>query len=207
MIFKPDEINTNDTTNKSLDSNNFDKRLEHNDLTENAKDNTKQNFDERISGEDKEQIETKELFDLFYNGWDKLSIDNKKDACDALFKEVASELNLNERPELVYKDLVDKDYGEYDFDNNLLLINNQYLNNGVETLKTIIHELRHAWQYQRAELPTSDQTVFDKLLSTNIDCYINPEDNYLAYFIQPMEMDAYKYTEAFIGKMGGEFSE
>lgn len=138
--------------------------------------------------------------------WKDASIEEKKEAISDLRDCVADDLGLKEKPEIKYfSDDVEEgdvpcgpdDYGCYVPEQNTLYINTKYIKDGRETAKTVAHESRHAWQYERAENPTTAQ---DYRFKENLapDHYIRPEDDRVGYYNQLVEVDARNY-EANIG--------
>lgn len=58
-----------------------------------------------------------------------------------------------------------------------------------EYAKTLAHELRHVWQYE---------TGSELLCCNNNTKYVNADDNYREYLLQPCEIDAREFADKFI---------
>lgn len=89
------------------------------------------------------------------------------------FADVLSQkLELSNRPEIgFYKG--DMEYcGAYKQWDNSIEINSRYFNNPKELVDTIAHEMRHAYQYQRAQL---QETQVDLMYKCNFENYISPQ--------------------------------
>lgn len=92
-----------------------------------------------------------------------------------------------------------KGYGLYSAKDNRIVISKAYLEvdgEGVESIKTIFHELKHAVQYH-AIAPNgniwgySQETLIAWV--NNFQCYIRPEVDPEGYFCQPVERDAFGF--------------
>lgn len=108
---------------------------------------------------------------------------------------ISDKLNLKNIPSVEFYEKEDLfNYGFYDTEQNYIGLNVYNFDNPIEIANTIIHELRHRWQVERINLPEGLQTDFDKILKFNDENYVAPEDNYRAYWIQPMEIDAREFA-------------
>lgn len=92
-----------------------------------------------------------------------------------------------------------KGYGFYSARDNRIVISKAYLEidgEGVESIKTIFHELKHAVQYH-AIAPNgniwgySQETLI--AWANNFQYYIQPEMDPEGYFCQPVEVDAFGF--------------
>ena len=93
-----------------------------------------------------------------------------------------------------YANDVPGDYGGFDKEKDTLFINENNLQDGPETADTVAHEMRHAYQYIRAE---ELETNRDLAFAENFARYIRPEQNQSAYEIQIVEKDAALYAQRF----------
>jgi|GEM_PF-5850644 len=131
------------------------------------------------------------------SNWKLLSDDDKKKAIENIALTIAKDLGLNRMPEIVIeKDLKNPDGlntgGNYYNVENIIKLNMDSIsNNGAVALTHIAHELRHAWQYQRAVNPVTD---LDKELAENIKNYVSLSVNPEGYRTQIMETDARSYA-------------
>ena len=129
--------------------------------------------------------------------WSQMTDGEKKDAIKDTMSHIAKDLDLITIPKLkFYKDGVGPD-GYYNSYNNHLNINIEktFLSDSKELLNTLVHELRHAFQHERANML---ETKEDALFRCNIDNYIVPEKSFYAYESQYVEVDARAYADAFI---------
>ena len=123
------------------------------------------NFDFDITDMDK-------LLDEFddYN-WEELSQDEKIELVDELVARIAEKLGLENIPEVIYYYDDPNNCGYYYSGMNLLGINACELDNPKELVNTVAHELRHAYQEQRALKP---ETEMDYKYLANLSNYISP---------------------------------
>ena len=138
--------------------------------------------------------ETRENLGAFeQNKWDNLSQVEKEQAIEKLRDSIAEDLQLKNKPNIVYYNLEDPgDYGGYAASTNTIYINRFNIDNAAETADTIAHESRHCWQHERAENPQTEQ---DYQFKENFENYTRPELNFEAYYSQPVEQDAREYAE------------
>ena len=80
-------------------------------------------------------------------------------------------LGLKERPDISYYDADKNDCGVYNQATHSVELNRSLLNDPDELIDTIAHELRHAYQHQKAMIPESE---LDLLYRVNFDNYISP---------------------------------
>ena len=114
----------------------------------------------------------KELMDKFDNSkWADLSEDERMDLVEQLVSKIADILGLNEIPEVMYFEDDPSNCGCYYSDLNILGINICELSDPKELINTIPHELRHAFQEQRALNP---ETEMDYKYLTNFKNYVSP---------------------------------
>lgn len=135
------------------------------------------------------------LADFKPENWEQLSLDEKKHSIEGLADSNADILGLQHRPRIdYYADDSSGDYGSYSGEGNSLAMNECNLSDGPETADTVAHELRHAYQYEHAQNPTSQQ---DLLFRENFDHYVAPEQDYAGYKDQTLESDARDYAQQF----------
>lgn len=147
-----------------------------------------------------------DLLDRFEpDNWERLSETEKYDAVTALVKEISKELGLKEEPFVFLIDREDGYCGSYAFGVNTIVLNKNGFNDPRELVDTIAHELRHAYQYMRAEDPI---TLEDLLFRVNFENYISPEYNrkgecvnFYDYYSQYIEADARAYAKAYTNAM------
>lgn len=209
-MFKLDsmsEIMNNQTEDfdidKRLDFFHFETETNH---LENDVDFDKRIFEER---NDREEIKDCDLISLYEimtlfepERFNEISVDEKAFVIDLLRDSLVEELQMENSPEIILADL-DNDVlcGFTLKELDAIVINTHYLYDGNEVRDTVIHEVRHFWQEERAELPEEEQTAFDKALKENLENYISPEDNYREYRYQLVEMDARGYATSLVEDM------
>ena len=140
-----------------------------------------------ISNETSENLESFEQ-----NKWDNLTMQEKEKAIENLRDSVASDLQLENKPNIAYYDKDDpSDFGGYAASTNTIYINRFNMGDAKETADTVAHESRHCWQHERADNPQTEQ---DYKFKENFEDYIRPEDDYRAYKNQIVEKDARDYA-------------
>ena len=102
--------------------------------------------------------------------WAYLDDAEKADTIEALSDKISELLGLRERPDISYYD-ADKNCGVYNHATHSIELNRSLLNDPGELIDTIAHELRHAYQHQKAMAPESE---LDLLYRVNFDNYISP---------------------------------
>lgn len=165
-------------------------------------------FDARVSEELEGQenvcdwFSLDEIVDLFEQEiFQQLSVEERYYIVDMLKDKLCEELRLENQPEMIVGELEDESIrGYYAPELNAIIVNASLFRDGMQLCKTIAHEIRHAWQEQRANLPEEMQTALDKALKENIENYICPEDNYREYRLQLVEMDARSFAEEVISE-------
>ncbi|MCC8130389.1 MAG: hypothetical protein LIO72_01360 [Ruminococcus sp.] len=124
--------------------------------------------------------------------WENLSEAEKEQAVERLRDSVAEDLQIKDKPTIVYYDNhVQGDFGYYDRRNNAVFVNRFYMDNPAETADTVAHETRHCWQHERADNPQTEQ---DYQFRENFKDYVRPEDDFYEYQNQPVEADAFSYA-------------
>lgn len=114
----------------------------------------------------------KELMDKFDNSkWADLSEDERMGLVEQAVSKIADILGLNEIPEVMYFEDDPSDCGCYYSGLNILGINVCELSDPKELINTVAHELRHAYQEQRAMDP---ETEMDYKYLKNLNNYISP---------------------------------
>lgn len=148
--------------------------------------------------------ETKRLLVFFRpENWERMDDDTKMDLIQRLVNEVGQSLDIDRIPTVNVAE-GDDAYGFYDSKDNVITLNKEFFAESKELVNTIAHELRHAFQYIRAERL---ETREDALYKVNLDNYISAisltDGGWLFfndYYDQYVEVDARafanKVTEA-----------
>lgn len=124
--------------------------------------------------------------------WERMSPEEQKEAITELRDCVATDLELDNKPEVKFYDVPDStDFDGYSAKENAIYINEYNMGDARETADTIAHESRHCWQHERAENPQTEQ---DYEFKENFEDYVSPSDDYQEYKNQPVEVDARQYT-------------
>lgn len=103
--------------------------------------------------------------------WAYLDDAEKADMIEALSDKISELLGLREHPGISYYDADKNDCGVYNQVTHSIELNRSLLNDPGELIDTIAHELRHAYQHQKAIAPESE---LDLLYRVNFDNYISP---------------------------------
>lgn len=137
----------------------------------------------------------------YKENWESFSNDEKKEAIFELVELISDRLGLDETPDIRYYAGNDLSYGAYNQYNNTIELNENKLYSFEETIDTVPHELRHAYQNQCARNP---RTITDVLYKINFENYISPEinwdgtyKNYLEYYDQLVEVEARAFAKLF----------
>lgn len=140
--------------------------------------------------------------------WQSLNEFEKKEILQHFKEAVATDLELNNIPELgYYYEENPVDFGIYSSADDKISINYFQLDYPENIVKTIAHEMRHCWQTERINLLEDVQNEFDKMLKFNDENYIQPYDNYCAYWNQPMEIDARLYSDHVMSTVFGNLKD
>jgi hypothetical protein len=143
---------------------------------------------------DKERAE-KTLSDFRPANWEQQNLDDKKQSIEQLANYHADILGIDNKPGVSYYNNRDpRDFGGYSPSANVLSINEDNLGDGPETVDTVSHEYRHAYQRQRSENPENER---DFMFQDNFRNYTKPEEDYEEYKNQILERDAREYAQRF----------
>ena len=131
--------------------------------------------------------------------WEKLTIDEQKEAMEKLADYNADILGIDVKPAIRYYHAEDpSDYGGFSQKENTIYINEYMIGNAAEAADTISHEYRHCYQHMRAEKLENER---DLEYRDNFENYIRPEDDYVSYKKQLVEADAESYAQAVCKKI------
>ena len=103
--------------------------------------------------------------------WENLSDGEKTDAINELASVIAKKLGIYEEPRIHFCDGQNGACGAFVPEENKIEINRNILTDPKEVVDTIAHEMRHAYQHQRAEML---ETWQDFLYRLNFENYISP---------------------------------
>lgn len=133
--------------------------------------------------------------------WSNLDDGEKEGIIESLSNEISDLLELEDQPNLFYYDADENDCGAYNQETNSIELNRNLLPNPSELIDTIAHELRHAYQYQKAMNPES---LLDMLYRVNFENYIFPvclgDGRFLFftdYYDQLVEVEARAFAKQF----------
>ena len=128
--------------------------------------------EEEFSFEDFDINSLSDVIDDFEeSNWNQLSDDEKLDIVNNAVKRISEKLSITEIPEVTFFEDDPSNCGYYYSGLNMLGINICELEDPKELLNTISHELRHAYQEQRAKNP---ETEMDYKYLANLSNYIAP---------------------------------
>lgn len=147
----------------------------------------------------------RDILDKFdEENWTDLSENEQMDLVEQVVYRIAEILGLNEIPEVMYFEDDPSNCGCYYSGLNILGINVCELSDPKELINTVAHELRHAYQEQRALNP---ETEMDYKYLTNLRNYISPifteNGDYILftdYQDQLLEAEARAFANLFSGK-------
>ena len=135
------------------------------------------------------------------DNWDIISDEEKLGLIMDLIDEVSDVLGIQIPPDFDFYLGEKEECGQYSYETNKILINDLYFTDSRVLLDTIMHELRHAYQHQRAEL---NETFEDAIFKFNFEHYISPifmDDGSIAFYMdyvgQYVEVDARVFARKF----------
>lgn len=156
-------------------------------------------------------VEIRLILDRFQSErWMELSNEERMDAISELGDEIARVLGLSSNPDIKYYEGHPCDCGYFDADDNSVWINKNNFDDPQEIVDTVAHEMRHAYQLERAK---KLETYEDFLYAYNFANYISPmmtEDGYVNftdYQDQLIEAEARAFARLFVIKKGDEVNE
>ena len=139
--------------------------------------------------------------------WASLSDEERISAIKEFADLLADRLGLDEAPEIVFFDTPPEELGAFVPGENVVKLNALYLDDAKEMVDTIPHELRHAYQHQRASSPVTKQ---DYAFKYNIENYITPGvdkngfwHSFSDYQDQLVEADARAFANLFSNREVG----
>lgn len=122
--------------------------------------------------------------------WQTYTKDYQKLLNVVLCNEVSKILNI-QMPNISYYSDIDLSHGQWIVGSDTIEINIENIDSAQYMFKTITHELRHLWQYQKTQNPITKED-FD--FKNNYDNYTKPESDYAIYSTQIIEQDAESFT-------------
>lgn len=136
--------------------------------------------------------------------WERLTDSEKVEAIKELAAVIGKKLEIEENPEIQFYNGQDGSCGAYIPDENKVEINRNTMDDPQEVVDTVAHEMRHAYQHQRAGL---QETWQDMLYKINFENYISPiplaDGKYLFftdYQDQLVEAEARAFANVFTDK-------
>ena len=143
----------------------------------------------------------KKVLDCFdENEWRLLTEDEKFQVMDEFCHVLSEKLDIKRQPWLKLFEDEWCYHGEYVPGVNMVKINRNILNEPGEVIGTIAHEVRHAYQYQRACI---GETKEDALYAYNFTHYLEPQKfngkyiNFIDYQNQLVEAEARAFAGLF----------
>lgn len=139
--------------------------------------------------------------------WEGLDIEDKKSVITGYIGNLTIGLDISKTPNVDIRPLPKNYCGAYNDKNNTIIINSALLDNPKELAGTISHEMRHAYQHERAG---KCETLQDALYKLNIENYIYPVKdeygnwcNYNEYEDQLVEAEADAFAKKITDRMEG----
>ena len=139
--------------------------------------------------------------DFQTKNWEHLSEDERTSRLQYLEDAMAKEQGRAPREVTTYQG---RGCGYYDNDNpGKLFVNQNYIDTKMpcdqyDAMNTVIHEGRHAYQYDCIEgkIRHSERKETVSMWEKNAEIYHKPSDNFSSYRFQPMEADANNFADA-----------
>lgn len=142
-----------------------------------------------------------DLMDEVRSSWDSLENVDKMKLCENFINVLSAKLELENPPSCkFYQNEEDGDFGFYSKADNTININTNQFNDPNETINTLAHEMRHAYQNERADI---GKTYTDELYKCNLENYIGLEFvdgycvNFFEYYNQFVEVEARAFADMF----------
>lgn len=136
--------------------------------------------------------------------WERLTDSEKAETIKELASVIGKKLGIKENPEIQFYNGRDGSCGAYLPDENKVEINRNTMDDPQEVVDTVAHEMRHAYQHQRAGLQETWQDILYKI---NFENYISPiplaDGKYLFftdYQDQLVEAEARAFANIFTDK-------
>ena len=103
--------------------------------------------------------------------WERLSETDREILVSELISIISDKLGMDETPSLqFFEDSINK-CGTFVWGDNTIEINKNIFSDPKKVVNTVSHEVRHAYQYERAQ---KQETYTDKLYKLNFENYISP---------------------------------
>lgn len=145
------------------------------------------------------RYETETLMPFKQGQWERMSVEEQKASLEQLTEYNAKVLDIENPPAIIYYENMDlSDCGAYSESENVIMINERNMGDGIETADTISHESRHCYQYERAKKLENER---DLAFREGLEQYVRPEDDYAGYKNQLVERDARAYADVVKGKI------
>jgi len=159
-------------------------------------------FEDEIAIDFKTTDRIKSVVDIIKSeAWETLSETEKGKIIEELVKSIAQELKLERIPTVEICDLPEGEYGSFRPLENKIVLNTRHINESVELINTVAHEIRHAYQHMRAEiLETKEDALFHINFENYIDVVPLPDGSCLFfydYYSQYVEVDARAFANSF----------
>lgn len=137
--------------------------------------------------------------------WNSLVETDKKEAIKNMTNTIGEKLGIEHLPTIEYYEADKCDCGAFCPERNVICINSCNFDDLQEILDTVAHEMRHAYQFQRAQNPKEE---IDYLYAYNFEHYITPfftDDGYVNftdYQDQLIEAEARAFANLFRVEVG-----
>lgn len=134
------------------------------------------------------------------DSWNCLTETEKEEVSQTLLQVIAEKLGIKSVPKIEFYESHPNDCGAFNPNKNVVSVNKNNFDNPNEIIDTIAHEMRHAYQFQRASNP---ENYVDLLYAYNFENYIAPyadEDgyvNFMDYQDQLIEAEARAFANMF----------
>lgn len=150
---------------------------------------------------DVNDVQITDILSEIKDNWEAFDENERKNIVVDFSNILAEKLGLEDIPNCNFYFADEQgNYGFYSKADNNININTKYLYDYKETINTVAHELRHAYQYQRAEI---GETHIDDMYKCNLDNYqelIYLDGycvNFFDYYNQFVEVEARAFAKIF----------
>lgn len=147
-----------------------------------------------------QSADVKSVLDKF-SKWEDMEHGERENLCCELTQSIGEDLGIDVVPQVRFYDGDTGQYGYYNNQTNCVYINRNEMTDPRETVRTIAHEMRHAYQHFRAEKMETEQ---DELYKYNFEHYIpvfhdecGYAVNFLDYQGQMIEAEARAFENLF----------
>lgn len=150
--------------------------------------------------------EIKDILQKFNpENWEHMNDKERMSAVQDLARAIGDQLGIKKSPKIQVRDDMGDSLGNYDPKAKTVNLNSRYFDKPADLVDTIAHEMRHAYQHERAE---KGETREDLIYKNNFAFYIEPlplpNGDYIFftdYYSQYVEAEARAFANLFKREM------